>query len=191
MINNISKSDEEVAREIIDGDNDKFEIIINRYEQKLLRYVIYLINNKSNANDAVQETFIKTYINLKSFNPKYKFSSWIYRIAHNEAMNIVKKNRNLSEQDIDEIPPLSYDAQIEKDIDKKILQEDVMLCLKKLDLKYREVIQLAYFENMKYEEISDILKIPVSTVGIRLSRARNNLKKICNQNGVSYEAKKK
>lgn len=179
MNNEESKTDEMLVEEIINGKTNQYEILINRYEQKLIRYIVYLIHNQDHARDAVQETFIKAYINLKSFKPKYKFSSWIYRIAHNEAINIVKKNKNISDKDIDTLPELAYNARLEEIMDSKILKNDIKTCLDKLDLKYREVVQLIYLENMKYEQVSDILKIPTSTVGVRLARAKAKLKSIC------------
>ena len=99
-------------------------------------------------------------------------------------MNAVKKNRRLSDQDIDTLPDLDYDQHLDELVDKELLKEHVHGCLDKLGPKYRDVVQLAYFEHMKYDEISDILRIPTSTVGVRLSRAKLQLKKVCTEKGV-------
>jgi RNA polymerase sigma-70 factor (ECF subfamily) len=185
MTDSDEKPDEYFVARVTSGDVDAYAVLMQRYEAKLHRYVTYLIHDQTSAYDAVQETFIKAYQNLRSFNPKHKFSSWIYRIAHNEAMNIIRKNRHTSDSDIDTLPDQSYESHTDEVIDSSILKERVHGCLDKLDWKYREVIQLVYFEHMKYEDVSDVLHIPKSTVGVWLSRAKSRLKKICEQKGVS------
>lgn len=182
--NPLDNTDESIVASIVAGDVDAYAEIMARYELKLHRYVTYLIHNQTMADDVVQDTFIKAYQNLNGFNPKYKFSSWIYRISHNEAMNAIKKVRHMSDVDIDELPDTGYDQRIEELVDNNILSEDVHGCLGKLEPKYREVIQLVYFENMKYEEVSDVLRIPASTVGVWLSRAKTRLRDLCKQRGV-------
>jgi len=185
MVNdNPDSTDESIVTSVVAGDIDLYAEIMARYEPKLHRYVVFLIHNQTMADDIVQDTFIKAYRNLKGFNQKYKFSSWIYRIAHNEAINAIKKERHMSDDDIDELPDTSYDQRIEDIVDSTILKAHVNGCLEKLDSKYREVVQLIYFEHMKYEEVSDILHIPTSTVGVWISRAKTRLKEICKQRGV-------
>lgn len=178
------ETDASIVAKVVSGDVDAYAEIMQRHQAKLHRYVTFLIHNQTIATDVVQDTFIKAYENLRSFNPEYKFSSWIYRIAHNEAMNALKKNRRLSDKDIDTLPELSYEHNLDELVDKEILNESIHGCLDKLDPKYRDVLQLAYFEHMKYEEISDVLRIPTSTVGVRLSRAKERLKRICTKKGV-------
>ncbi|NCO10605.1 RNA polymerase sigma factor [Candidatus Saccharibacteria bacterium] len=176
--------DKATVAKIINGDADAYADIMARYEAKLHRYVVYLIHNNATANDVVQDTFIKAYQNLQGFNGKYKFSSWIYRIAHNEAMNAVKKMRHITDDDINELPDVTYSQGIEELMDEEALRGRVRACLNGLEPKYREVIQLVYFERMKYEEVSDILHVPASTIGVWLSRAKKLLKEICQQKGV-------
>lgn len=177
-------SDESIVAEITAGNVEMFAEIMARYEAKLTRYVIYLIHDNGTATDVVQETFIKAYQNLNSFNTKYKFSSWIYRIAHNEAMNAIKKHRFLYSEEVDDLPSKEYEQNISELIDDDLLKINVHDCLRQLEPKYREVIQLVYFENMKYDDVSDVLHIPSSTVGVWLSRAKSKLKLICTQKGV-------
>ena len=89
----ISKlSDEQLVGYIREKDKEAYVEIINRYKDRLMRYAAYLTGDNDNASDAVQEAFIKAYINLNGFNTKKKFSSWIYRIVHNEAMNLLRKD---------------------------------------------------------------------------------------------------
>lgn len=180
--------DEAVVARITAGDVDSYAVLMARYEQKLLRYVVYLLHDQATAADVVQETFIKAYRNLRSFKPKYKFSSWIYRIAHNEAMNAVKKERHIQrDADAETLVDDTQDATIVNEIDAAILRDDLKACLVHLDVKYREVLMLQYYENMKYIEIADILHIPVATVGVRAARAKAKLRQLCEKQGVRYE----
>lgn len=180
--------DEAVVARITAGDVDSYGVLMARYEQKLLRYVVYLLHDHVTAADVVQDTFIKAYQNLRSFKPKYKFSSWIYRIAHNEAMNAVKKERHIQrDADTEMLIDNDQDADIVHEIDTAIMREDLKACLVHLDSKYREVLMLQYYENMKYVEIADILHIPVATVGVRAARAKAKLRQLCEKQGVRYE----
>lgn len=182
-----NKTDENIVAIVTGGDVDAYGELMSRYEQKLLRYVVYLIHDHAMASDVVQDTFIKTYQNLNAFNTKYKFSSWIYRIAHNEAMNAVKKERHiLHHLDAEYAAEVGYESSIVQDIDKAILQNDVRMCLEQLDIKYREVLMLQYYEQMKYSDIADILHIPVATVGVRVGRAKRKLRQLCEQKGVRH-----
>lgn len=186
MIKN-QPSDEEIVASVIKGEVDLYGELMSRYEHKLLRYVIYLARDQIVAADVVQDTFIKAYQNLRGFNDKYKFSSWIYRITHNETMNAIKREKHLN-FDVD-VETLEDDKEpnIISDIDKSIMKRKLSGCMEKLKPKYREVLMLQYFENMKYSEIADILHIPISTVGVRSARAKDAIKQICIEKGVKYE----
>lgn len=179
-----NKTDEEIVAQITRGDSDAYGLLMERYEAKLLHYVTYLIHDPTSARDVVQETFIKAYRNLQGFNPKYKFSSWVYRIAHNEAMNVIQKYKRQSDVDIDELPVVTYEPSFAEHIDASILRGHVHECINELEQKYRDVVQLVYFEQMKYEEVADVLHIPPSTVGVWLSRAKAKLRSICEEKGV-------
>ena len=184
MTGSTEESDQAIVDRITSGDVDAYALILERYEPKLHRYATYLIHDQMAAHDVVQETFIKAYQNMRSFNPKYKFSSWIYRIAHNEAMNAIKKTKHTTDYDISTLPDNSYGSHMDEVVDKKILKADVQACIDELDTKYREVIQLVYFERLKYDDISDVLHVPSSTVGVWLLRAKSRLKLICEKKGL-------
>ncbi|MCX7589814.1 MAG: RNA polymerase sigma factor [Patescibacteria group bacterium] len=169
--------DEELIDEIIKN-KEIFEEIVNRYQKKIFRYVFYLIGDGKESEDIVQEIFIRTYINLKSFNKNLKFSSWFFRIAHNQIVNFLKKkkiNLNFKEN----IFNIRDEKDIEEEFSKKEIEKSIKKCLDQLPIIYRELINLFYFEELSYEEISDILKIPSGTIAIRLSRAKKILKKLC------------
>ena len=169
--------DEHIVDLVRTKDKELYLEIVIRYQEKLLRYAINLIQDKSKAEDAVQESFIKAFINLNSFNLKMKFSSWIYRIVHNQVMNTFNKNKR-------ELPLLDnfdFDSgkNLELDLTKKEIQERVNKCINKMSVIYSEPLSLYYIEEKSYEEISDILRLPVGTVGVRINRAKIMMKKIC------------
>ncbi len=182
-------TDEEIARAVQRGQTQQFELLMTRYQAKLFRYARYLVHDEQLAADITQDTFIKSYANLRSFNVSRKFSSWIYRIAHNEAMNAVRRHKHtVSESELDGAQELYVvESGVEQTIDRQILRHDVQICLRELDAKYREVLVLYYYEQMKYDQIGDVLHMPTSTVGVRINRAKAALKKICLQKGVDYE----
>jgi len=173
-------TDEEVVEIVRSKNRDLYAVIMERYKDKLWRYAKNLIGDNDLANHIVQDSFVKAFINLKGFNAKQKFSSWIYRIVHNEVINVVKKRRR-------EIPlpdniDFSSDDDQEKDFEKKEIADQIEKCLSSIPLIYSEPLSLYYIDGQSYEEISDILRLPIGTVSIRLSRAKKLMKKICQQN---------
>lgn len=179
----LDRNDEELSVLVQSGKVDFFGILFNRYETKIKRYAKKFIYEQEEINDAVQQIFTKAFVNIKSFNPQRKFSSWLYRIAHNEFVNLLKKKKHsfLPLFDLDIFLPKSFiNNKIEEDIDKKNIQKEVEETLAKIDEKYREPLYLYYIEELDYKEISEIMKIPISTVGVRIGRAKKIMKNIWN-----------
>lgn len=178
-------SDEKLVELIRQKDKEKYREIVKRYQERLLRYANYLLNNQQEAEDVVQEAFIKAYIGLFRFDTKRKFSSWIYRIVHNEAVNLIrKKKREISLDKNDfwaNLIPGKVD--IELDFEKKELKKLVKKSISSLSVKYREPMALFFLESKSYKEISDILRLPIGTVSIRLSRGKLLLKKVYQKKG--------
>lgn len=185
MLKPADDQDQEIVSSVIAGDYERFGEIMRRYEPRLLRYAVYLIHDEAVAADAVQQTFIKAFQNLNSYKPSYGFSSWIYRIAHNEAMNAIRSESHIDRSvDSSEIEAVLSEPTIMHKIDTAILQKDVQACLRALEPKYREVLMLYYYENMRYVDIADVLHIPSSTVGIWIARGKTRLREICKEQGV-------
>jgi RNA polymerase sigma-70 factor (ECF subfamily) len=174
-------SDEELVLYIQRHAGAGFEEVIDRYQDKLLRYVATLCRDRDRTQDVVQETFISAYQNINSFNTNRKFSSWIYRIAHNKAINEWRKNKNqISLSTITEAEGKYNATEISKEIDQKQVHLRVKYLISVLPEKYREPLVLRHFEEKSYEEISDILKIPKSTVGVRIKRGVAIIKRTSN-----------
>ena len=174
-----SKSDEELATLVQRKDEEAFTILMERYTSKLLRYGNRLIPSENNVGDIVQDIFVTVYQNIQDFDSTRRFSSWIYRIAHNAFIDTIRKRNKgpIYLFDFDKvIPHPTYEDPSTKE--KEVEETHVLLKkgLEGLSHTYKEIIDLYYFEDFSYKEISDILHIPIGTVGIRLSRAREALK---------------
>jgi len=158
---------------------DYFLGLIKRYEEKLLRYVIRISKfNREDAEDVLQEVFIKTYYNLNGFDKELQFSSWIYRIAHNETVSAIRKKviRPSISLEVEDLVKFGDSFDMTKDIDKTLDREIIDKALSKLDEKYREVLVLRFLDEKDYIEIADILKKPVSTVGNLILRGKKLFK---------------
>jgi RNA polymerase sigma-70 factor (ECF subfamily) len=175
------ETDEQVAARVQAGESEAFGELVGRYEAKLMRYGRKFLSDPEDAQDVVQDVFVKAYENIRSFDPARRFSPWIYRIAHNEFVNALKKKASRPTVFTIDFDTLFPNLSAEETSDRTALERDVRreldVYLGRLDAKYREPLILYYLEGMEYREISDILQIPVSTVGVRLARGRAMLKK--------------
>lgn len=162
-------------------DPDNFAHLMQKYETPLLVYIHRLTKTSTaEAEDILQEVFIKTYQNLNDFDQNLKFSSWIYRITHNQVISHYRKQKEtLSLEDNELIfQKLKSEVNIPEEIDKKILKESIHKLLKKLDPKYRDVLILKYLEDKDYTEISNILQKPMGTIATLLNRAKEKFKNL-------------
>src|SRR5680860_23588 len=116
-------SDSQVVTLVLEGHNDMYALIVERYENKLMRYAMFLMKDHDIASDITQEAFISAYVNLRSFKIDKSFSSWIYRILHNGAMNLIKKNKKIYALGV--IDETNDDFLIKFDTDK-ILDKNIL-----------------------------------------------------------------
>lgn len=178
-MNDADLSDEKLAELVANGDTEKFGVLMERYQAKLFRYGRKFLSNEDNIEDVVQDVFIKTYQNIKSFDSSQRFSPWIYRIAHNTYINAIKKN-SLNPLYLFDFDTLVSHTVVEDPIvrerEQKEMKEIVDKGLSQIEPKYREILILYYIEDLSYKEIADILRIPIGTVGVRIMRAKEILK---------------
>lgn len=164
------------------ADQDNFVYLVDRYKGKLSSYVKRLTNaNNEDAEDILQEVFIKVYLNLNDFNKDLKFSSWIYRITHNQVISGHRKLKARPEGyavNLDDQLAKNLTAEIDMkgQVDAKILQKTINLVLEKLEPKYKDVLVLKFLEEKSYQEISDILKKPLGTVASLMNKAKQEFK---------------
>lgn len=178
------RTDEEVAKLVQRGDTESFGVLVQRYEQKMLRYARRFLFGTHDSEDVVQEVFLKAYVNIQSFDASRRFSPWLYRIAHNEFVNALKKKRGEAVPFFDPdtlFPHPVSPSRADDELSAKELREMLDQGLQQLDSLYREPLVLYYFEELSYQEIAEVLHLPVSTVGVRLSRGRAAIAKVISE----------
>lgn len=191
MVNYQEKTDQQLVSMALANPHN-FLYLMNRYEKPLIFYIRRISQfSVEEAEDILQEVFIKVYKHLNAYDPKLKFSSWIYRITHNQVISKFRKTKARPDQvswDMDEslLNRLAADFDLEYDIDLKLFSQKIFNILNNLDDKYREVLILRYFEQKDYSEISDILKKPSGTVATLINRAKLKLKQKFESQNIKF-----
>lgn len=175
-------SDGELIVVIQEQNREAYQELFLRYHKKLFTYIFHLVGNKDETEDILQNVFSKTYRSIGNFDITRKFSSWIYRIAHNEAINFLKrrsKRYTVSWDDIstskDKLDTATNDERPEEKWEHQEITREIDDALKKLPEKYQQVLKLRYFQEQSYEDIGHILKKPVNTIGTLINRAKKKL----------------
>ncbi|NTW22315.1 RNA polymerase sigma factor [Candidatus Falkowbacteria bacterium] len=173
-------NDEELVGLVLEGP-DYYACLVNRYSEALRRYVIRLGASIADSDDILQEVFLSAYLHLNDFDKNLKFSSWIYRIAHNQAITAFRKSNVRPTVELSDLEPwqeMVRDSCPGKKFDQDLLASRIKAMLEQLEPKYREVLVLKYFEDKDYSEMSDILKKPMGTIATLVNRAKKQLAKI-------------
>ena len=157
------------------GDRRAMAQLISQYERPVFNAAFRILGNRDDAADATQTVFLKVFEHIADYDQKYKFFSWVYRIAVNESLNQVKKRRSQESLDDGQASPWQGPAE---ELDSKRLCERVQDALMLLDIDYRNVVVLKHISGFSYQQISEILQLPEKTVKSRLYSARQILKKL-------------
>lgn len=181
-------NDGELITVIHTQNREAYKELFARYQKKLFTYIFHLVGNKDEAEDILQNVFQKTFKNIEHFDTDRKFSSWIYRIAHNEAVNFLKrksKRYTVSWEDVatskDKLEMATNDEPLEDRFTREQVVKDVDDALAQLPKKYQQVLKLRYFQEYSYDIISGILNKPVNTVGTLINRAKRKLLEVVEQ----------
>ena len=181
-LNNVQEmTDEQLVQRTLDNP-DAYVFIVERYEEKLLRYIMRIsAGSREDAEDTLQDVFLSAYKNLNDFDQNLKFSSWIYRIAHNKVISHFRKvtarpKTMTYEGDSQLLNILASEEDIARNLEKKYTAEQVRQTISQLDSRYREVLVLKFLEEKDYKEISDILQKPMGTVATLINRAKKQFK---------------
>lgn len=167
-------SDSELVKLVKAGESEPFDELVRRHQVKIHDLCYKMLRNYDDASDMAQETFIKAYKKINKFQGKSKFTTWLYRIAVNNCLNYIKKQKP-TEEIFEEIMSNGEDdpARIYK---RKQIKERILEAVAKLPEVQKAVFTLRTLEDMPYQEVSDILKKPVSTIKVNHHLAVKNLR---------------
>jgi len=177
----MNEDDKLIEQFLSENKHEAFEMLVAKYQNRLLNISYGILHNNYDAEDAVQNVFIKVYNHLKDFNRKSSFYSWLYRITINSSYDVIRKRKGLQlfpNFVIDFKQNSQSSTQPIDNIEKDEKINEVQEALKKLPVKYRVIIILKEFENLSYKEIANIIGCRIGTVESRLFRARELLRKI-------------
>ncbi len=188
-------SDEDLMLECRKGDMSAFELLVRRYQDALVNYIFYNINDFHRAEDLAQETFLRVLKSASRYEPKSSFKSWLYTIAtnlsRNEIRNRVRRKTYYLEDMVEENEDIHHseymiDTRFQPDIlyEKKERQQLVKKTLKQLPENQRLALTLVTYQELSYEEVSDILNCSVGAVKSLIHRARRNMKKLLIKSGL-------
>lgn len=172
----MDEQDRDLVRQFLNGHQDAANGLVDRYQKRLFNLALRMTGDVQDAEDVTQTVFLNAFLNLRSYDPKYKFFSWIYRMAVNESLNVLKRRKpSVTLDDGLEIPA-------EPSADRMSEAEDrVGKALKGLGPNDRAVVVLKHFLFFSYQEIAEVLEIPVQTVKSRLYEARERLRLILHE----------
>lgn len=172
--------DEALISLVQKGEIDAYSQVLSRYQGKIFSYVMRLINNREEADDITQQVFFKAYKGIHGFDTQRKFSSWLYRIAHNESVNWLKKKTKIKMESLEQQVEntglqIAEKRDVHAELVKKEEQELIRQAIADLPEKYQEVMEMRYLDQLSYEEISEKIDRPVNTVGTLINRAKKRL----------------
>ena len=185
----IQATDHDLVALAASGSEKAYRELLDRYQRPVFSLIYRMVRDRERAEDLAQETFVKVFNHIGSFNPKYKFSSWIFKIASNLTIDAIRKkdldtvsldgSRNAStpdEVDATRITVESRDENPEEFVEAKELGEEIERAIGELRPEYRTAILLRHVEGRPYEEIAEIMGVPLGTVKTYIHRARGELK---------------
>jgi RNA polymerase sigma-70 factor (ECF subfamily) len=183
----VSADDHQLIAECLRGNRAAFEVLVRRYEDRLFNTVFRLVGNTEDAQDVVQESFINAYQSLHTFRRDSQFFTWLYRIAYNTAVSHKRKQKGTVSIDASRngdsgagIDPLDSSEYTKPGnaLEKAEEESRIQKALNQLSPEHKVVLVYKEIDDMKYEEIAEILQVPVGTVRSRLHRARLELREI-------------
>jgi RNA polymerase sigma-70 factor, ECF subfamily len=176
-----SAKDRELIDKCMNGDRQAIEGLLVKYEKPVYNAAYRMLNSSEDARDVTQTVFLKVIENLDNYDPRYKFFSWIYRIALNESINCLKKQSRLDPLDRE---PVSDNSGPEEQTGSEQVSQGMQTALMTIKAEYRTVIVLKHFVDCSYQEIGQILNMPEKKVKSRLYTGRQLLKEALTKSGI-------
>jgi len=173
-----SYTDNELVEQAMQGRTEAFSILVDRYRQKVFRTAMGFLHNADDAEDLTQEIFIKAWHALRSFDRKSAFSTWLYRISVNKAINQIRKNKLRALAGInDEVNQTPDDESADDTITRKEQKEEIKKAINELNIKQKKAFVLFYYQELNMKEVADVLKMSQKAAESLVFRARKNLQK--------------
>ncbi len=185
MVSEQINAEEALVSLVLQGNDEAYEKIVNQYRDKMIQLTYVYLKNFEDARDASQDIFVKAYQKIGQFRKQSKFSTWLYRIAVNHCLDLIRKNKmkfstnvcvfeNIATNELS--PAQNSDLLVRDDLLKSAVQQ--------LSTQQQIIIVLRYFENNSINEVATILKLSVGTIKATTSQAIQKLKKIISKEGV-------
>ena len=185
-------SDRELVAIAVTGFDGSFEELVRRYQRPIAAYVYRMVGNYESALDLTQEIFIKVYNSLSRYRAEFKFSTWIYKIAHNAAVDHLRRSSTReqslvagTESDSFDLPIESASLTPEQESERKERRGEIESVVSALPANYRELIILRHSQDLSYEEIVEVTGLPLGTVKNRLFRAREMMRQQFVDKGIT------
>jgi RNA polymerase sigma-70 factor, ECF subfamily len=183
-------TDQQVVELARAGRDSAFRELIGRYQRPVFSLIYRMVRDRERAEDLAQDTFIKVLNALDRYDPRYKFSSWIFKIAHNTTLDLLRRKEidtlsidgsphagTAAEQEASSLTPVSGTENPEQYAENRELGGQIEAAIARLRPEYRTAIVLCHIEGRPYDEIADIMAVPLGTVKTYIHRARNELKR--------------
>jgi len=187
-----SAADRDLVISAANGVEGGFEELVRRYQRPISAYVYRMLGDYESALDLTQEIFIKIYGSLSRYRPEFKFSTWIYKIAHNAAIDQLRRNTgrersliNGTESDNYDLPIESEGLSPEQQSEREEQRVEIEAVVRSLPTAYRELIVLRHSQDLTYEEIVEVTGLPLGTVKNRLFRARDMMRQQFLSRGIT------
>ncbi len=182
----VNLTDEMLVKLYADGNNSAFDVLLERYEEKIFSYIFFIVHNEDVADDIFQDTFMKAVVTIQQgrYTENGKFQAWITRIAHNLIIDFFRQERNENFLSNDEMDyDLFNDVRLtEANVETKIVREqvldDVKLLVEHLPQNQKEVVYMRYYQELSFKEIAEITGVSINTALGRMRYALLNLRRM-------------
>ena len=195
MIKISEMTDEELAMSYVNGNNKAFDLLLERNQSRLFSYILFIVHDRSMAEDLFQETFVKIISKLHEgkYSSSGKFVSWMLRIAHNAVMDWYRRQKNektmevYNENDLYGDSTSVLDANIENHFVKEQVLRDVQRMMNLLPITQREVVFMRFYQDLSFKEIAELTNVSINTALGRMRYAVMNMRRMAAANGVALQ----
>lgn len=193
MVNMLSMNDEQLVKAYAQGNNEAFDALLQRHQERVFNYILRIVKNEDVANDIFQDTFVKAITNIRKgrYTDTGKFPAWISRIAHNLIIDYYRqeKQENMQSCDMDDVDLLNRkelsEATVEDSLINEQIHDDVRMLIEELPASQREVLNMRYYRNMSFKEIAETTGVSINTALGRMRYALMNMRRIASEKDIA------